>query len=340
MKITRYSPRYIRGTLLALAMTITVALAATVTRAADDNYAEGSFDLTLKVSGAVDLTISTGSGSINVRAGDASSVQVSARIRVNEGWHISDSEAKDKVSRLEANPPIEQEGNTIRIGEIRDEELRRNVSISYEVVTPAESRLHSTTGSGSQTVEGVRGPVEATTGSGSLHITHIGAELRASTGSGTISLEDIKGSARATTGSGGIRAMGIAGGLSAVTGSGTIELEQTATGDVDVQTGSGGIELRGVHGRISARAGSGHISADGVPTGDWRLHTGSGGVTIHLPADAGFELEASTGSGTISTTHELTVSGIIGSRHELRGKSHGGGPLISASTSSGSIRVE
>lgn len=332
--------KHSRHLLPALAMIVAVAFAASSAFAADDSYAEGSFDRTLKVTGAVDLTISTGSGSINVRTGDAASLHVSARIRVNEGWHITDKEAKDKVAKLEANPPIEQDGNTIRIGEIRDEELRRNVSISYEVITPADTRLHSSTGSGSQTVDGVRGPAEATTGSGSLHISHVGAELRATTGSGTITLDDIKGSVRATTGSGGIRATGIAGGLSAEAGSGSIELEQTAAGDVDVQTGSGGIQLRGLHGAVRARAGSGAITAEGVPSGEWRLHTGSGGVTLRLPADAGFDLEASTSSGNISTTHELTVSGVIGNRHELHGKAHGGGPLISASTASGSIRVE
>jgi hypothetical protein len=106
-----------------------------------------------------------------------------------------------------------------------------------------------------------------------------------------------------------------------------------------VQTGSGRIELRGVHGRLSARAASGTIEAEGSPTGDWRLHTGSGGVTLRLPADAGFELEASTGSGGLTTSHELTISGTM-SRHELRGKAHGGGPLVSVSTGSGSVRVE
>jgi DUF4097 and DUF4098 domain-containing protein YvlB len=307
--------------------------------AAEDNYAEGQFDKTLKVSGAVNLTVDTGSGTISVRPGDGSSVHVVGRIRVHEGWGISDASAKDKVRKLEANPPIVQDGNTIRIGEIHDEELRRNVSISYEVVTPAETQLHSSTGSGSQMVEGVRGPVEATTGSGSINVSKIGNEVRAGTGSGTITLEDIKGSVRATTGSGGIRATGIAGGLSGHTGSGTVEYEQTAPGDVDIETGSGGIELRGVHGSVHARCGSGHINVDGTPTGDWRLHTGSGGVTLRLPADAGFELDASTGSGSVSTTHELTVSGVL-NRHELRGKAHGGGPVIYASTSSGSIRVE
>src|ERR1700686_3049284 len=85
--------------------------------AADDNYAEGQFDKTLKVTGAVNLTVDTGSGSISVRPGDGSTVHVVGRIRVHEGWGISDAAAKDKVRKLETNPPIVQDGNTIRIGE-------------------------------------------------------------------------------------------------------------------------------------------------------------------------------------------------------------------------------
>lgn len=334
MKLSRLS----RNTALAL----TIAFAFSIACAAQDKAAEGSFDRTLKVAGTVDLTVSTGSGSITVRPGDASTVHVSAKIRVNEGSHVTESEAKEKVAKIEANPPVEQEGNTIRIGEIRDEDLRRNVSISYEISTPADTHLKASTGSGSETLDGVKGPVEATTGSGSLHISHIGGELHATTGSGSITLDGVQGSVRASTGSGSIRADGIAGGLTARTGSGGIELAQSAPGDVDVETGSGTISLRGVHGRIRAHAGSGSITAEGAPTGDWNLHTASGTVTVRLPAEAAFNLEASSGSGNIevSPTHELTVSGIIGGRHELHGKAHGGGPVISASTSSGSIRVE
>jgi hypothetical protein len=332
MKLARFS--------MNAALALTMALAASAACSAQDRYAEGSFDRTLKVSGAVDLTVATGAGSITVRPGDNSSVHVSAKIRVNEGWHISLGEAQDKVKRLEANPPIEQNGNTIRIGEIRDEDLRRNVSISYEVSTPADTRLRSSSGSGSQTIEGMKGPAEISTGSGGLHISRIGGEVRANTGSGSITLDDVNGSVRASTGSGSIHANGIAGGLTARTGSGTVELSQTAAGDVDIETGSGGVELRGANGRVRVHAGSGSLHAEGKPTGDWDLHTASGSVTLRLPADAAFNLEASTGSGNISTTHELTVTGVVGGRHELHGKAHGGGPVISAHTSSGSIRVE
>src|SRR5580704_12908323 len=310
-------PRISRNALLAL----TVALAFSIACSAQDKAAEGSFDRTLKVSGAVDLTVSTGAGSITVRPGDASSVHVSAKIRVSEGWHITESEAKERVAKIEATPPIEQEGNTIRIGEIRDEDLRHNVSISYEISTPSNTQLKASTGSGNETLDGVKGPVEATSGSGNLHISHIGGELHATTGSGSITLDGVQGAVRASTGSGSIRADGIGGGLTAKTGSGNVELAQTAPGDVEVETGSGHIELHGVHGRIRAHAGSGSISAEGAPTGDWNLHTASGTVTVRLPADAAFNLEASTGSGNISTTHELTMTGQIGgSRHEVHGK--------------------
>jgi hypothetical protein len=327
--------RFHRSALAALA----IGLLASAAAFARDTVAEGSFDRTLKVSGAIDLTVSTGSGSITVRTGSASEIHVVGKIRINSGWHTDDRDAQARVHRIESNPPIEQNGSIVRIGEIQDEDLKRNVSISYELVVPPDTKLRSETGSGSQELDGVHGPVEATTGSGSLHIGHIGAELHASTGSGTITLDTIQGSVRATTGSGSIRADGVAGGLVAQTGSGEIELAQTAPGDVDVQTGSGGIELRGVRGRVSARSGSGSIHVDGSPTGEWRLHTSSGGVTLRLPADAGFELDANAGSGNIETSHELLVSGTLG-HHELHGKAHGGGPLISVSTSSGTIRVE
>jgi DUF4097 and DUF4098 domain-containing protein YvlB len=321
-------------------LALTMALTASMACAAQDRYAEGAFDRTLKTSGTVDLTVETGSGSISVHAGDGSSVHISAKIRVNEDWHGSTSDAQAKVKKLEANPPIEQSGNTIHIGEIRDEDLRRNVSISYEITAPADTKLHSSTGSGNETLEGLKGPVETSTGSGDIHLTKIGSEVHAKTGSGNITMEDVNGSMHASTGSGGIHASGIAGGATANSGSGTVEISQTAPGDVDVETGSGRVELHGVEGRVRVHAGSGSLRAEGKPTGDWDLHTASGSVTLRLPPDAAFNLEASTGSGNISTTHELTVSGVIGGHHELHGKAHGGGPVISAHTSSGSIRVE
>ena len=300
--------------------------------------AEGHFARTLQVSGAVELEVQTGSGTIDVRTGESSTVRVTGTIRASGGWFDSAS-AEEKIRRLEANPPIEQHGNLIKIGHIEDEDLQRNVSISYEIVAPVETRLRSSSGSGDQKVSGLRGPVEASSGSGSLKLNNIGDEVRASTGSGHISMDGVKGRVRATTGSGEIMANGVAGGLHASTGSGSVTLRQTAPGDVEVNTGSGTLQLEGVHGTVRAQTASGDIRVSGEGQDSWRLSTASGSVTVRLPSQQGFTLRAHTVSGRIDTAREMTVQGTL-DRHELEGKVGGGGFLLDVSTVSGNIQVD
>jgi DUF4097 and DUF4098 domain-containing protein YvlB len=295
---------------------------------------EGSFDRTLHVSGAVNLDIETGSGSIQVRAGSTDEVRVTGHIRTNNWLFGSPGDA---VQRLEQNPPIQQSGNDIRIGHIDDPELRRNVSISYVVVTPANTKLHSSTGSGHQDISGVSGPVDASTGSGGVKISDIGSGVRAQSGSGGIDLDSIKGSVYARAGSGSIRAVDIAGGFDGQTGSGHLSLEQTSPGSVRAETGSGGLDLHNVRGSLQARAGSGGIHADGEPTGEWLVNTGSGGVELRFPHNASFDLNAHTGSGSIDV-HQ-PVQGTTGKK-EIHGKVGGGGVPVNVQTGSGSISID
>jgi len=169
---------------------------------------EGSFQRTLPVTGPVNLDLNTGSGSVNVRTGTSSEVQVTGHIKVTN-WFGGD--ADERVKRIEANPPIQQNGNDIRIGHIEDTQLLRNISISYDLVVPAETQLHSHTGSGNQSVEGIRRQVEIESGSGSLKISDIGDTVRAETGSGEIAIDRVKGNVRTKAGSGSIHAQEIAG---------------------------------------------------------------------------------------------------------------------------------
>jgi len=296
---------------------------------------EGSFQRTLPVTGPVNLDLTTGSGSVNVRTGSSSEVQVTGHIKATN-WFGGDAEAR--VKQIEANPPIQQSGNDIRIGHI-DTELLNNISISYDLVVPAETQLHSHTGSGSQSVEGLRGRIEIESGSGSLKISDIGDTVRAETGSGGIDIDRVKGNVRTKAGSGSIRATDIAGGFEGHTGSGRITLEQTASGSVHADTGSGGMELRGVHGSLEAQAGSGTITAEGNPTGAWTVHSGSGNIHLKLASDAAFDLDAHTSSGSISVSQPVTVQGSMG-RKELRGKVHGGGVPVEVETGSGNIEIQ
>ena len=262
---------------------------------------EGHFDRTLNVNGPVDLDVQTGSGRIEVHGGSSSSVVVHATIRAQEHFFGSSS-ARERIHAIETHPPIQQNGSSIRIGHLDDPELRRGISIEYDLTVPAETKLRSNTGSGSVVVDGIHGPVNAETGSGSVTISKVGDEVRAHTGSGRMELESIHGNVDAHTGSGSIRASGIAGRIVADTGSGGLQVEQISSGNI-------------------------------------RAHTGSGGVTVHTPKE-GFELRAHTGSGSITVDRPMTVQGTI-SKHELMAKVGGGGSaIVDVSTGSGSIRIQ
>src|SRR3954452_24524185 len=166
----------------------------------------GEFDRTLKVSGSVNLQVETGSGSIDVRTGNSSEVHVVGHIRATE-W-FGDN-ADEKIKRIESNPPIQQSGNDVRIGHIDDPELKHNISISYEITVPESTQLRSSSGSGTQNIADIAGPLEANTGSGEVKLSNIGAGVHAHTGSGNIEATRVHGSLYARTGSGSIHATNI-----------------------------------------------------------------------------------------------------------------------------------
>jgi hypothetical protein len=315
------------------------AVVATLALCAVPGLAEvhGQFERTLSVSGHVGLQVETGSGSIEVHRGGSNQIHVVGRISANE-W-FGGGNAEERVKKIENNPPIQQSGNDVRIGHIDDPELKHNISISYEVTVPENTQLRSSSGSGTQSIADIAGPLEASAGSGNVKLSNIGAGVRAHTGSGSIEADGVHGNLYARAGSGSIHAANVAGGFDGQTGSGHLTLEQSAPGSVHAETGSGGIELRNVKGSLQASAGSGDVRVEGEATGGWMVRTGSGSVQLKLPSNASFDLDAHTGSGSINLAHPVTVQGSIG-RKEVKGKVGGGGVPVEVQTGSGSIRIE
>ena len=320
---------------LALVLTLT-GLAALPLQAATT----GHFEKTLQVSGTVELEVTSGSGNITVHQGGAGSVYVSAKIHGNTGsWLFGGGNVEERIHRIEQNPPVVQQGNSIRIGKIEDRELTKNISIDYDVTVPPQTRLNSYSGSGDLTISGLELPVTAKTGSGNVTVERVSADSRVSSGSGDLTINSVKGILYAQTGSGNIRADGIAGDAFVDTGSGDIQVRQSAGGSVKAQTGSGNIKLQGIKGGLRADAGSGNIQAEGEPTADWRLDAGSGNITLRVPSQASFNIDARTSSGTLKINHPYTTQGTMAHNH-VQGKIGNGGVLLDVHTGSGDIEVE
>jgi len=284
--------------------------------------ANDTFEKKVPLEGPVVLDVDTGSGSIVIRAGSGREATIRGEIHVRRHsiWRKA-ADTEELIQRVKDNPPVEVSDGRLRVGHFRDRELGNKVSISYEIIVPADTAVVAETGSGSITIDDIAAPVEAETGSGRIRMNNIGGHVRAEAGSGSI------------------RAEKVAGGFEADTGSGSIYLSQTAPGDVVVSTGSGSSELIGVTGAVRASAGSGRIIVEGRQEGLWNLESGSGSVRVRLPADAAFDLDAETNSGGIVVDHPLTVEGRISKRH-IRGAVRGGGPLLRIDTGSGGIRIE
>jgi hypothetical protein len=316
-----------------------LALTAFAPAAAEAQRAEGSFQRTLNVTGTADVEIVTGSGHIDIRQGAAGRVSISAQIKAQDdwGWRRSQPAAEERVKRIEANPPIEQNGSTVRIGYIADEDLRNGVSISYVVDVPPGATLRSKTGSGSQEIS-VDGSVEASSGSGSVRIRRSG-RLRASAGSGSITADTVAGAFHATTGSGSIQATSVNGPVTAKTGSGSIEITQSGSGSVDVSSSSGTVRVRGVRGTLDASTSSGGLHVQGEMTGAWQLSTSSGRVNVDLPRGQRFEVDANSRSGHIDVDFPITMTGRFDKR-SVRGAVDGGGPLLHVRTASGGISIQ
>jgi hypothetical protein len=263
-------------------------------------FADSQFERTLSVSAQPDLYVATGSGHIQVHPGNDGQVHIVGH--VHAGWGLFDDPAA-RIARIVANPPITQDGNTVRVGSNNDHELYNNISIDYEITAPAATalNLHS--------------------GSGDIESTGLGRYLSASTGSGSV------------------RAHGLHGAADLSTGSGDIELDEQAAGDIKARSGSGSIRIHGLNGALTVHTGSSDIEADGRLAGPASLSTGSGSVRMHLNPDAKFNLEASTGSGDINVRFPGAPHQDEHSRHHMTASISGGGPALQIRTGSGDIEV-
>jgi hypothetical protein len=300
----------------------------------------GGFDRTLQVSGPVSLDVSSGSGNIIVQGGAKDSVHIVARIHAQNSWldwiGWFGTSVTDEIHKLEANPPIEQQGNSIRVGHMNGWQLH-NISIDYDLTVPSQTALISYTGSGDQSISGLQLASAATAGSGTITAENIGADVRLRAGSGVLTIDSVI-SLNAETGSGSIHARRVAGEIVASAGSGSIDIEQVAAGNARIGTGSGDVSLHGAKGAVRIETGSGEIRVEGDPTADWHISAGSGSIGLTLPSQASFNLDARTSAGSLKINRALTAEGFA-SRNHLQGKVGNGGALLDAHTASGNIDI-
>ena len=291
---------------------------------------ERSFDVT----GPTALDVSTIKGKIEVTVGEPGRIVVSGTATVRVDWNVP-ANAADLARRVADNPPIQREGQTLKLRPPSDAAEERAVTVSYQVRVPPETDVTAVSESGATSVRGVSGALVIRTQSAAIDVSQLRGTAVITTGSGSVTVENV-GSLTATTSSSSVTARSIEGNLRVRTQSGGVDVVLSGEGDSDIKTGSSAIRLSGIRGGVIAATESGHTTLQGVPQRDWMVTAGSGSVDIVTTGSATFALDASSGSSV--KVIGPAVQGSV-SKRKVVGTISGGGPLMKVATRSGSVVI-
>ena len=284
------------------------------------------------------VDISTIRGAIEVSGGVGPRVAVRGTATVRLGFNVPVN-AIELARKVAANPPVGQEGETIRLTQPALDEERRAMTVSYVVSVPPGVELRTSTDSGATAITGVTGRVSVTTQSGGTDLARLGGSAEVNGSSGAVRVDAVAGDLAVKTQSGAITLRGLGRGLRVRTQSGGVVARFVGQeGQSDVETHSSSIDLVGVRGGLNAVSNNGHIRVAGAPGAAWDVMVGSSSIELFFDRSTPLELDATSGSGDVYVTG-LRLDKASSAKGSHTGTLGGGGPLVRASTRSGSVRI-
>ena len=208
---------------------------------------------------------------------------------------------------------------------------RARISVSYDVTVPRDARVALRSVSGDIVLTDVDGEVRVETVSGEVEIQRADQLATAKSVSGDVQLREIStdGLLEASTVNGDLEARHVSGRrLSLQTVSGDLELAGMVFGRTDIETVSGDVDY------------AGDLAADGR----YSFNAHSGDVRLVLSDEVGFELEASSFSGSVRSDLPVVLGGLNANNNERRSRNvvgtfGDGSALLEISTFSGDIVI-
>jgi DUF4097 and DUF4098 domain-containing protein YvlB len=289
---------------------------------------------TIRIGGSGEVIVSNLSGDITITRASGNDVQIEA-VKVAHGRDAADAremlqmvrvDITERGSRVEARAvyPSQQGGN----GQQR---RHFSVSVNYTIAAPAGTRVSARTLSGDVKVTDIRGDISAESYSGDVTISGAERIIRAETKSGDVQI--LNSSSEVA--------------FEARTMSGNVTLRQVKAPRFEAGSISGNVLIADVNTpRIEAQSISGNIefASPFIQNGRYDFQSHSGTVRIVVLGGSGFEIEATTFSGTIQADPSLGLKNDEDEPGRRRQRSlravHGdGSALIDATTFSGRVIV-
>ena len=285
---------------------------------------------TLKIGGRGELTIANLAGDIVITRRGGDEVQIEA---VKVARARTDEEARAMLPLVTVDF-TERSGRgeaTVTYPHEHQERTRRhaNVSVSFTVSAPENTRITVKTLSGGITVSDIKGELSLVTTSGNVSITNAGRIAEARSTSGHVEATAVSTETPVE--------------LSSI--SGNITARQVKAPRMELETVSGRVVMDNVDvPRIDAQSIAGAIEFTGrlAKNGRYDFNSHAGSVLLTLIGDTGFEFDANSFSGTVRSDFTLKEEsssegrGRTG-RRSLQGVFGDGSALVDVTTFSGSV---
>jgi DUF4097 and DUF4098 domain-containing protein YvlB len=287
----------------------------------------------VKVGAAGALDLSNISGDVRVTGTSGSEITVEAVKRVR---HRDADEARRLLQQLRVE--ITTVGDRVEVRTVYPRrsggsgERSISVRVDYTISVPTRAAVAIKTISGDAGVTKVEGEVRAETVSGNVTVSGTPNLMLARTVSGDVTARDVAGASTLTLG----------------TVSGTVVASGVKARSLECGSVSGGIQLSGIDvERLLAKSVSGTIEF-GSPLargGRYDFGSHSGDIRLVLTSQTGFELDASTFSGSVRSDFPVTMRADGGGRERrdstrsIRGSFGDASALVSLKTFSGSVVI-
>jgi DUF4097 and DUF4098 domain-containing protein YvlB len=298
-------------------------------RGASEATERFSRKIPLGTSGQFEL--SNQAGDIQITGGGGSEVLVEA---VKRGHAESESESQRQLAAVEIEV-VEGAGRAEVRTVYRRGYGRARVSVDYTVTVPVATQLTVKSVSGDATVKGIKGNV---------HIESVSGDVNVDAASRTATVKSVSGNVL-------IVSAGTGGELTASSVSGSLQARNVKTDVLDLETVSGNLVLTDVTtARATIHSMSGNLTYDGslVKGGRYELKSHSGNIKLAIPGNVGFELTASSYSGSVRSDLPVTIRGDIGTSdwaprgprgRTMRGQFGDGSAYLELTTFSGNIAI-
>lgn len=263
------------------------------------------------------LDLSNTNGSVDITGWDRNSIDVSGTKYASSDSRLKDIRIKVDVSGNSASVKTESPGSV----------LHGHYGVHYTIRIPRETtlgRLQTTNGSFS--VEDLQGGGHLESTNGRITMSRDSGDYSVETTNGSIQLEECTGIERAETTNGGVNGRLREGAIEARSTNGSIDFT------VEKPRDGQAIRLTTVNGKITLGLAEYHHNT-------LNAETTHGSITLRLPSNTDARLNAESSISGITSEIAL-ASTQNASKHRLEGQFGNGGPLISASTTTGGIRIE